>query len=595
MLAGKTTESARAFNLSPITYDRPSFYAVLRLSEFGTILQRLEMLPQAEIGAAGQSRRAGAGDRDGAGRAGGAAARAAAACARRAAARSARWSISPRSGLGFLFIEIFLIERASFYLNDRTSGFALVLTGMLIFSGLGSMMEHRFEAQSAARRSCSPSASWSFGARVLLFGLQSFMLATLGLPWLVRAAVVVALVAPVSLALGLPFPLGLARVGSGSFLPWAWGLNGAFSVVSTPLANLVACSPGYDRVLLLAMLLYVICIVRLSSRAKEYTIGRNRTPPDPPPAARRRHRRPGRPARHLAGSARRRRRVDPPGLYGRDGEIRPAGGPDRGAVRRHPGAQAGRDEAHRELSEGASRQRRPRGDGRLRGRAARIFPLLYDSHRATPGDAYEDNPKPWALGYGSALSDYLGQAYMTQIAKPKPSDVTLEIGTGSGFQTSLLSRIVSHAYSIEIIEPLGRAVGKIFAPLGYTNIQTRVGDGYYGWPEVKDGFDTIIVTCAAQYAPPDLFKQLKPGGKLIIPIGQPFKRGQFLYVYTKDQEGKIHSRKDVGVFFIPMTGTMMKTPAPGGDQAGAKAPSPSGAPEPIKTSLPASEAVKPAG
>jgi protein-L-isoaspartate(D-aspartate) O-methyltransferase len=212
------------------------------------------------------------------------------------------------------------------------------------------------------------------------------------------------------------------------------------------------------------------------------------------------------------------------------------------------------------------------------------FHYLYDSHRATPGDAYEDNPKPWALGYGSALSDYLGQAYMTQIAKPKPSDVTLEIGTGSGFQSSLLSRIVSHAYSIEIIEPLGRAVGK-----------TRVGDGYFGWPEVKDGFDTIIVTCAAQYAPPDLFKQLKPGGKLIIPIGQPFKRGQFLYVYTKDQEGKIHSRKDVGVFFIPMTGTMMKTPAPGGDQAGAKAPSPSGALEPIKTSLPASEAVKPAG
>jgi protein-L-isoaspartate(D-aspartate) O-methyltransferase len=204
------------------------------------------------------------------------------------------------------------------------------------------------------------------------------------------------------------------------------------------------------------------------------------------------------------------------------------------------------------------------------------FHYLYDSHRATPGDAYEDNPKPWALGYGSALSDYLGQAYMTQIAKPKPTDVTLEIGTGSGFQSSLLSRIVKQAYSIEIIEPLGRAVGKIFAPLGYDNIQTRVGDGYFGWPEVKDGFDTIIVTCAAQYAPPDLFKQLKPGGKLIIPIGQPFKRGQFLYVYTKDQEGKIHSRKDVGVFFIPMTGTMMKSAAPTTE---------SGA-EPMKVSMP---------
>ncbi len=190
------------------------------------------------------------------------------------------------------------------------------------------------------------------------------------------------------------------------------------------------------------------------------------------------------------------------------------------------------------------------------------YHYLYSEHRAAPGEAYEAEPKPWALGYGSALSDYLGQAYMTQICQPKAGDVTLEIGTGSGFQSSLLSRMVSKAYSIEIIEPLGQAVGKIFAPLGYTNIQSRVGDGYFGWPEVDGGFDIIIVTCAAQYAPPDLFKQLKPGGRMIIPIGQPFKRGQVLYVYTKDADGKIHSRRDVGVFFIPMTGTMMKTPKP---------------------------------
>jgi len=183
----------------------------------------------------------------------------------------------------------------------------------------------------------------------------------------------------------------------------------------------------------------------------------------------------------------------------------------------------------------------------------------YPEHRATPGDAYEDNPKPWALGWGSALSDYLGQAYMTQICKPTPGEVTLEIGTGSGFQSSLLSRIVAKSYSIEIIEPLGKAVGKIFAPLGYDNVRTRVGDGYYGWPEVQGGFDIIIVTCAATFAPPDLFKQLKPGGRMIIPIGQPFKRGQVLYVYTKDAEGKIHSRRDIGVFFIPMTGAIQKS------------------------------------
>jgi protein-L-isoaspartate(D-aspartate) O-methyltransferase len=190
------------------------------------------------------------------------------------------------------------------------------------------------------------------------------------------------------------------------------------------------------------------------------------------------------------------------------------------------------------------------------------FHYIYSEHRATPGEAYESNPKPWALGYGSALSDYLGQAYMTQVCKPKPGDLTLEIGTGSGFQSAILSRIVKHSRSIEIIAPLGHAVDKIWAPLGYDNVEGRVGDGYYGWPEVSEGFDIIIVTCAAQYAPPELFKQLKPNGRMIIPIGQPFKRGQFLYIYTKDAEGKVHSRKDVGVFFIPMTGAMMKTPAP---------------------------------
>ena len=191
----------------------------------------------------------------------------------------------------------------------------------------------------------------------------------------------------------------------------------------------------------------------------------------------------------------------------------------------------------------------------------------YASRRSEGGLAYEDEPKPWAIGYGSALSDYLGQAYMTQVCKPQPGETTLEIGTGSGFQSSLLSRIVKTAYSIEIIEPLGQAVSKVFSPLGYDNVHTRVGDGYYGWPEVKDGFDVIIFTCMAQYAPPELFRQLKPGGRMLIPIGQPFKRGQILYVYTKDEEGKVHSKRDVGVFFIPMTGAMMEKPKPVGAAA----------------------------
>lgn len=186
------------------------------------------------------------------------------------------------------------------------------------------------------------------------------------------------------------------------------------------------------------------------------------------------------------------------------------------------------------------------------------FHYHYADKRALGADAYESEAKPWAIGYGSALSDYLGQAYMTQALAPKATDTVLEIGTGSGFQSSLLSRIVKSVYSIEIIEPLGKAVANIYKPLDITNVTTRVGDGFYGWPEVEGGFDSIIVTCAAQFVPPALFKQLKAGGRLLIPIGQPFKRGQFLFVYNKDAEGKVSSRKDVGVFFIPMTGAMMK-------------------------------------
>jgi protein-L-isoaspartate(D-aspartate) O-methyltransferase len=176
--------------------------------------------------------------------------------------------------------------------------------------------------------------------------------------------------------------------------------------------------------------------------------------------------------------------------------------------------------------------------------------------------AYEIPAKPYAVGWGSALSDYEGQVYMTQLARPSPKHTVLEIGTGSGYQIALLSRLVQSAYSIEIVKPLGEAVEKIFAPLGYTNVHTRTGDGYFGWPEVPGGFDTIMVTCAAQYVPPALLEQLKPGGRLIIPIGQPFKHGQFLYVYRKDRQGKVHSTKIVGMYFVPMTGAMQKTPDP---------------------------------
>jgi protein-L-isoaspartate(D-aspartate) O-methyltransferase len=188
------------------------------------------------------------------------------------------------------------------------------------------------------------------------------------------------------------------------------------------------------------------------------------------------------------------------------------------------------------------------------------FHYMHEGRRSTAADAYESDAKPWQIGYGSAPSDYLGQAYMTQVCAPKPDHVVLEIGTGSGFQSALLSRLVRQQYSIEIIAPLGNSVALVFAPLGYTNVETRVGDGFFGWPEVTGGFDTIIVTCAAQWVPPALLQQLRPGGQLVIPIGQPFRRGQFLYVYSKDADGRVRSRKDVGVYFIPMTGAMMNRP-----------------------------------
>ena len=252
------TPSRSAFNLAPITLDRPFFYAVLRLDQLDTMLQRLEILPQAEIGALVNL----------------------AVLAQAVviavlvllvplvAPRRLRLPevgllrpiiYFPALGLGFLFIEIFLIEKASLWLNDRTSGFALVLTGMLIFSGLGSMMADRLErARQGIIIAGIVIICW---CGVALTGLQPAILATLDLPWIIRAGLVLAALAPVSLALGLPFPLGLSRIGSSAMLPWAWGLNGAFSVVATPLANLIAREAGFSRVLLSAAMLYVVALM----------------------------------------------------------------------------------------------------------------------------------------------------------------------------------------------------------------------------------------------------------------------------------------------------------------------------------------------
>lgn len=256
VLHGQISASGTAFDLSPITLDRPAFYAVLRLSQLGTLLRRIEILPQAELGPLvnlavlvqaivvaalvlavpllGRSRfRAGGG--------------------MRTALRAALYFAA--LGLGFLAIEMVMIERAAFLLEDRTLGLSLVLSAMLVFSGLGSLLSERFAG--GERRAMA----WA-GALVLLWcalmlaGLQPLLLAALDWPMAARIALLLGLLAPVSVALGMPFPLGLARMPHDGFLPWAWGLNGAFSVVATPLANLIAVKAGFDWVLFLALILY---------------------------------------------------------------------------------------------------------------------------------------------------------------------------------------------------------------------------------------------------------------------------------------------------------------------------------------------------
>jgi len=256
VLNGTPTPSAAAFNLAPMTLDRPFFYAVLRLEHLDTLLRRLEILPQAEVGALVNVAVLGQAVAMAAlvllvpllapGRVG-----------RREGGLLRAVLYFPALGLGFLFIEIFLIEKASLYLNDRTSAFAVVLTGMLIFSGFGSM--------ATAQRGADPRRAIGVACAVILLwcvalalGLQPLILATLAWPWALRLTLLLLLLAPGSVALGMPFPLGLARAGGGGLLPWAWGLNGAFSVVATPLANLIAREAGLSRVLLSACVLYGI-------------------------------------------------------------------------------------------------------------------------------------------------------------------------------------------------------------------------------------------------------------------------------------------------------------------------------------------------
>ncbi len=164
--------------------------------------------------------------------------------------------------------------------------------------------------------------------------------------------------------------------------------------------------------------------------------------------------------------------------------------------------------------------------------------------------AYRNSPLP--IGHGQTISQPYIVALMTDLLEPKPSYRILEVGTGSGYQAAILGELVNEVYTIEIIKPLGEQAKKRLKHLGYDNITVRIGDGYYGWEEHAP-FDAIIVTAAASHVPPPLIKQLKNGGKMIIPVGSRFMTQQLLLV-EKDGQGKVRNRQILPVRFVPLTG-----------------------------------------
>jgi protein-L-isoaspartate(D-aspartate) O-methyltransferase len=162
--------------------------------------------------------------------------------------------------------------------------------------------------------------------------------------------------------------------------------------------------------------------------------------------------------------------------------------------------------------------------------------------------AYEDRPLP--IGERQTISQPYIVAYMTEAASPKSDDKVLEIGTGSGYQAAVISKLVQHVYSIEIVESLGKRAKEVLKENGYSNVTVRIGDGYAGWPE-KALFNVILLTAAPPKIPQPLIDQLAPGGRLIAPVGKMF---QSLIRITKSADGKIHREELLPVRFVPMTG-----------------------------------------
>jgi protein-L-isoaspartate(D-aspartate) O-methyltransferase len=173
-------------------------------------------------------------------------------------------------------------------------------------------------------------------------------------------------------------------------------------------------------------------------------------------------------------------------------------------------------------------------------------------HRFVPAavrpDAYTDSALP--IGYEQTISQPYIVAAMTEAARLTPGSRILEIGTGSGYQAAVASRIVREVYSIELLPELTARAAKTLADLGYHNIQTRTGDGYQGWPE-EAPFDAILVTAAAPIVPQALLDQLADGGRLVIPVG-PSPGVQELQILSRQKDGRIHTERRFPVRFVPL-------------------------------------------
>lgn len=191
----------------------------------------------------------------------------------------------------------------------------------------------------------------------------------------------------------------------------------------------------------------------------------------------------------------------------------------------------------------------------------RVIQAMRDTprHRFVPqnfqAQAYLDEPLP--IGHGQTISQPSLVALMTEQLHLRPGDRVLEIGTGSGYQAVVLSRLVADVYTIEIVEPLAEQAAKTLAGLGYKNVHTRAGNGYLGWPDAAP-FDAIIVTCAPDAIPPALVEQLREGGRMIVPVG-PTNKVQELYLLEK-RGGQIRQRAILPVRFVPMTGGKKSSP-----------------------------------